>query len=104
MRSKKTFLQNIITIIFGLVLLSGCSKNNVRVPIEKALPKQKATQDAINYRFQGQYYQQSPYGSRVVVPNSRSYSNPYDFQPSPRDNDQEYIVPNQYLGDDFDRK
>ena len=126
-------LKSIIAILISLVVFTSCARedesrgyrdNRYASPpsraVPVAVPQPSQYQQPYPPQYQQQYYQPypapapyqpqyapaqqyNPYG--YGVPNSRSYTNPYDFQqpyggnpPQPNsDNDQDYTLPKDFI-------
>ena len=97
-------------VFFSLFIFTQCARDDsvpyrqaavvVTPPVQQQVPQQKYQPQYQYQQYQQQYQQYQP-TQYYAVPNSRAYSNPYDFAPpygqSPKsDNDETYELPNDY--------
>ena len=99
-------------ILSSLFIFTQCARDEGGLSQRRAA-EQSSQEIYQQQQYRGQYapnygaYYEQPYsqtrsGSYYATPNSRAYSDPYDFSPphgnSPnKDNDQVYELPNEYM-------
>lgn len=112
-RGSKINLKFCAAILSSLFIVTQCARDEAGSGQRRAAAATSPQEIYQQQQYRGQYspnygsYYGQPNarvrpGSSYVAPNSRAYSNPYDFSPphgnSPnKDNDQVYELPNEYM-------